>query len=31
LKKNKKKPKTAEEDAADRKEVLSRITTGLST
>ena len=30
MKKNKKKPKTAEEDAADRKELIARITNGLS-
>jgi len=31
LKKLKKKPKTAEEDAADKKELLSRMTTSMST
>jgi len=31
LKKNKKKPKTAEEDAADKKELISRVTSSLST
>lgn len=31
LKKNKKKPKTAEEDAADKKELITRMQTSLST
>jgi hypothetical protein len=31
LKKNKKKPKTAEEDTADKKELISRVTSSLST